>query len=64
MLGTCRLAESWLIRPAPGLGGQVPCSLISTQSGWTLVEKSSDANRIWRVHLTSTNPMDLGFRTS
>ncbi|MBJ2204817.1 MbcA/ParS/Xre antitoxin family protein [Pseudomonas carnis] len=26
------------MRPALGLGGQVPCSLISTQLGWTLVE--------------------------
>ncbi|WP_145336698.1 MULTISPECIES: MbcA/ParS/Xre antitoxin family protein [unclassified Pseudomonas] len=38
VLGTRMLAESWLIRPAPALGGREPCSLISTHLGRALVE--------------------------
>lgn len=63
VLGARRLVESWLIRLAPGLSGQGPCGLISTQSEWTLV-KISDSNRIWRVHLAATNLVHLGFRIS
>ena len=38
VLGTRRSAENWLDRAAFGLGGQVPCDLITTQAGCTLVK--------------------------
>ena len=38
VLGTCRSAENWLERPAFGLGDKVPCDLIITQAGCTLVK--------------------------
>lgn len=35
VLGTRNLAELWFIQPALGLRLHIPCTLISTQSGYT-----------------------------
>ena len=38
VLGTRVLAERWLLKPALGLNHQLPCSMLSTRSGYEAVD--------------------------